>query len=36
MITVHQGVYRERINPPRGGKSDEKRIVYRAAPGETV
>jgi len=35
-ITVHEGVYRERINPPRGGQSDDKRIVYRAAPGETV
>lgn len=35
-ITVHAGVYRERINPPRGGDSDDKRIVYRAAPGETV
>lgn len=36
VITVHQGVYRERINPPRGGASDRKRIVYQAAPGETV
>ncbi len=35
-ITVHEGVYRERVNPPRGGTSDEKRIVYRAAPGEKV
>jgi alpha-N-arabinofuranosidase len=35
-ITVHGGVYRERINPPRGGTSDEKRIVYQAAPGEKV
>jgi alpha-N-arabinofuranosidase len=34
VITVHAGVYRERINPPRGGKSDTKRIVYQAAPGE--
>jgi len=34
-ITVHQGVYRERITPPRGGTSDQRRIVYRAAPGET-
>ena len=30
------GTYRERINPARGGESDEKRIVYRAAPGEKV
>ena len=36
VITVHEGVYRERINPPRGGTSDRKRIVYRAAPGEKV
>jgi hypothetical protein len=34
VITVHEGVYRERINPPCGGTSDEKRIVYRAASGE--
>jgi alpha-N-arabinofuranosidase len=36
VITVHAGVYRERINPPRGGESDTKRIVYQAAPGERV
>ena len=36
VITVHEGVYRERINPPRGGVSDDKRIVYQAAPGEKV
>jgi alpha-N-arabinofuranosidase len=36
VITVHAGVYRERINPPRGGESDAKRIVYQAAPGEKV
>ncbi len=35
-ITVHEGVYRERINPPRGGESDQKRIVFQAAPGEKV
>ena len=35
-ITVHEGTYRESINPPRGGTSDAKRIVYRAAPGERV
>ncbi len=33
-VTVHEGVYRERVNPPRGGESDAKRIVYQAAPGE--
>ncbi len=36
VITVHAGVYRERINPPRGGDSDQQRIVYQAAPGEKV
>ena len=36
VITVHKGTYRERINPSRGGKSDRKRIVYQAAPGERV
>ena len=35
-ITVHEGTYRERINPPRGGESDSKRITYQAAPGEKV
>ncbi len=35
-ITVHAGTYRERITPPRGGTSDSARIVYQAAPGETV
>ena len=35
-VTVHAGVYRERVNPPRGGESDTKRIVYQAAPGEKV
>src|SRR5271157_6360671 len=36
VITVHKGVYRERISPPRGGESDTKRIVYEAARGENV
>ncbi len=34
IITVHEGIYRERVNPPRGGTSDAERIVYRAAKGE--
>jgi alpha-N-arabinofuranosidase len=34
VITVHEGTYRERINPLRGGKSDRKRIVYQVTPGE--
>ncbi len=36
VITVHEGVYRERVNPLRGGTSDDKRIVYQAAKGEKV
>ena len=36
VITIHSGVYREWINPPRGGVSDDLRIVYRSAPGEKV
>jgi alpha-N-arabinofuranosidase len=35
-VTVHEGVYRERVNPPRGGRSDAERIVYQAAAGEKV
>jgi alpha-N-arabinofuranosidase len=33
---MHEGVYRERINPPRGGQSDTQRITYQAAQGEKV
>ncbi len=36
VITVRQGIYRERINPPRGGDSDTRRIIYQAARGEQV
>ena len=36
VITVHAGTYREWINPGRGGESDTKRIVYKAAAGEKV
>ncbi len=35
-ITVHAGVYRERVDPPRGGSSAQQPITYRAAPGEYV
>lgn len=35
-VTVHAGTFRERIDPPRGGESDERRIVYQAAAGERV
>ncbi|HEV2328658.1 MAG TPA: right-handed parallel beta-helix repeat-containing protein [Verrucomicrobiae bacterium] len=34
VITVHEGVYRERVDPPRGGTSDAHRITYQAAPRE--
>jgi alpha-L-arabinofuranosidase len=34
VVTVHRGTYREWVNPPRGGESDMRPIVYRAAPGE--
>lgn len=32
---VRDGTYRERIIPARGGTSEERRIVYKAYPGET-
>jgi alpha-L-arabinofuranosidase len=35
-VTVHAGIYRERVAPPRGGRSNTNRIVYQAAPGERV
>lgn len=35
-VVVHAGMYRERVDPPRGGESNAKRIVYAAAPGEKV
>jgi alpha-L-arabinofuranosidase len=36
VISVHAGVYREQITPPRGGNSEQERIVYQAAAGEKV
>ena len=36
VVTVHAGTYRERVDPPRGGASEIRRIVYQAAPGERV
>lgn len=33
-VTVHNGVYREWVNPLNGGESDDKRIVYRVAEKE--
>ena len=36
MTMLMDTVYRERINPQRGGTSERKRIVFQAAPGEWV
>ena len=36
VITVHKGIYRERIDPSYGGASNTKRIVYKAAEDEEV
>ncbi len=35
-VTVHEGVYRESVNPINGGRSESERIVYRAAENEKV
>lgn len=35
-VTVREGIYREWVNPWRGGTSEDDRIVYRAAEGEDV
>ena len=35
-VTVHAGIYRERVSPPRGGSSDRKRIVYQTEKGAKV
>ena len=36
VIIVHEGIYRERINPPRSGAPGKRRIIYQAAPNEQV
>ncbi len=36
VITVHEGIYRERVSPLRGGESAQKMIRYQAAAGERV
>jgi hypothetical protein len=36
IITVHEGCYREWVNPIRGGDNEDSRIVYRAAKDEQV
>lgn len=35
-IIVHEGVYREWVNPENGGMSEISRITYQAAEGEKV
>lgn len=35
-VIVHAGTYREWVKPPRGGRDENSRIVYRAAAGEEV
>jgi alpha-N-arabinofuranosidase len=35
-IVVHEGTYREWVKPERGGIGEDKRITYRAKPGEKV
>lgn len=35
-VTVHDGTYREWVNPLSGGVSNDKRILYRVATGEIV
>ncbi|MNK57910.1 hypothetical protein D3C87_769760 [compost metagenome] len=36
VITIHSGIYRESVVPPRGGNADQERITYQAAKGEKV
>jgi len=35
-VIVREGVYRERICPQNGGRSEASRIIYKAADGEKV
>ena len=35
-VRVFSGIYRERVDPPRGGLSDAERITYEAAEGAVV
>lgn len=36
VIMVHEGIYRERVDPLYGGENDLKRITYQAVKGEKV
>ncbi|RAX18888.1 MULTISPECIES: right-handed parallel beta-helix repeat-containing protein [Actinomyces] len=35
-VIVHEGTYREWVDPQRGGRDELRRITYTAAPGEHV
>lgn len=35
-VIVHEGIYRENVNPKYSGLSDKRRITYEAAGGEKV
>jgi hypothetical protein len=35
-VLVHEGTYREWVKPVRGGRGDDRRITFAAAPGEHV
>lgn len=35
-VVVHEGIYREWVKPPHGGRSNNRRITFTAAPGERV
>src|SRR5699024_8280759 len=35
-VVVHEGEYRERVNPKNSGLSNKRRITYKAAEGEKV
>jgi len=35
-VTVHEGIYREWIDPLYGGESNSKRILYRSSQGDKV
>jgi hypothetical protein len=36
IVTVHEGIYRERVDPLQGGLNDLNRIIYQSAEGEKV
>lgn len=36
IVTVHEGTYREWVDPQYGGSNDQQRIVYQAAKNEEV